>query len=51
MKLAAPLIAENLAAAERYSAKGEYARTVSYLETALSLVHGLLDGLADVLSE
>jgi hypothetical protein len=46
-KLASPLINENMTAAARYLAQEEYSRVVIHLETTLSLIHGVLDGLVD----
>jgi hypothetical protein len=50
IKMAAPLIAENYSAAERHFHQDDYPQTIVHLETMLSLIHGILDGLVDALA-
>jgi hypothetical protein len=50
IKMALPLISENYAAAEYHFHQNDSAQTIVHLETTLSLIHGILDGLVDALA-
>ncbi|HKQ75690.1 MAG TPA: CHAT domain-containing protein [Blastocatellia bacterium] len=50
IKMAVPLLIENYNAAQESLHQEDYSQVIVHLETTLSLIHGILDGLVDELA-